>query len=235
MARLRLTDTSVRNLAIPLTKKKTQHPDDKIPRFQAQVTRDGAKSFVIRYSANRQERQYTIGRFPDWPTEMAREEARRLLQLVDQGIDPKAQRDEARAAPTVKDLAERFLAEYVATKRPSYRVNNALLIRKWILPELAGLKIANVEPRHIGELHRKITKAGSPIMANRAVSCVSRLFSLAVRWGYRADNPCRHAVDRNIEMQRRVYLNPAQIGQLAEALDKHVSKNAKPNLALFMA
>src|SRR5215472_14027454 len=118
-----LTDTIVKNLPVPATQKKTLTADGDtkrekgLRRFFAQVTRDGARSFVIRYSIHRVERLCTIGRWPDWPTAVAREEARRLLQLVDQGIDPKQQRDDARDAPTVNDLCDRYLAEHAVKKR----------------------------------------------------------------------------------------------------------------------
>jgi integrase len=209
------------------------HPDDKIPRFQAQITRDGCRSFVIRYSINRRERLYTIGQFPTWRTEAARKEAEGLLQLVDRGIDPKERRDAERTAPTVSDLANRFLEEHAPTKRPSYLVNNKILLNKWILPALGGLKVADVAQRHISELHRKITKAGAPIMANRAVACLSKMFSLAIRWGYRGDNPSKHAVDRNTEIQRQVHLRPAEIWRLTEALKEHPSRQAADCIRLI--
>src|SRR5215469_14661578 len=100
-----LTDTIVKNLPIPTPKRAlTLDGDTKrekgLRRFFAQVTRDDARSFVIRYTVNRRERLYTIGRWPDWPAAAAREEARRLLRLVDQGIDPLEQRIDDREAPT---------------------------------------------------------------------------------------------------------------------------------------
>jgi hypothetical protein len=124
-----LTDTIVKNLPVPTTKRALT-PDGNtkrekgLRRFFAQVTKDGARSFVVRYTLNRRERLFTIGRWPDWPTAAAREEARRLLQLVDQGLDPLDQRIYNREAPTVHDLARRFLEEHVPTKRPSYLRNN---------------------------------------------------------------------------------------------------------------
>jgi integrase len=229
-----LTGTLVKNLPVPTVTKKTLTQDGKVKRFFAQVTRDGCRSFVIRYSVNRRERLYTIGRFPDWHTEEAREEARKLLRLVDQGVDPKEQRDEAREAATVEELAERFLAEHAPTKRPSYLVNNTLLLNRWILPELGKRKVADVRPAHVDALFRKVTKAGAPIMANRVLACGSKMFSLAERWGWRNpdSNPFRNAVDRNTELRRQVYLNPPQLARLADAL-KTVSPQAADCIRLI--
>src|SRR5215831_1434832 len=97
----RLTDALIRKLPVPTAGKRTLTSDDQVERLKAQVTRDGARSFVIRYSIGGRERLYTIGKFPDWSTAAAREEAKHLLRLVDQGIDPKEERDTERAAPAI--------------------------------------------------------------------------------------------------------------------------------------
>jgi integrase len=235
-----LTDTLVKNLPIPTTKKAlTPDGDTKrekgLRRFFAQVTRDGCRSFVIRYSINRRERLFTIGRWPDWPIAAARDEARRLLQLVDQGIDPLEQRIDNREAPTVHDLARRFLEEHVPTKRPSYLRNNRLLLERWILPAIGYLKVAETRPSHVDALFRKITKSGAPIVANRMVACGSKMFSLAERWGMRepGTNPFRGAVDRNNEIRRQVYLTPEQLVRISEQLGQ-LSQQPQDAIRLIM-
>jgi len=236
-----LTDTIVKNLPVPTTTKKKLTPDGDtkrekgLRRFFAQVTRDGARSFVVRYSVHRRERLYTIGRWPDWPTAAAREEARRLLQLVDQGVDPLEQRIDDRDAPTVRDLGQRFLDEHVPTKRPSYLRNNRLLLDRWILPAIGNLKVAEIRSSHVDGLFRKITKSGAPVMANRMVACGSKMFSLAERWGMRepGTNPFRGAVDCNNEIRRQVYLTPEQLVRLSEQLGR-LSQQAQDAIRLIM-
>jgi integrase len=230
-----LTDTLVKKLAVPTHTKKTLTRDGLVTRFMAQVTRDGCRSFVIRYSVNGVERLYTIGRFPEWPTEAAREEAKRLLRLVDQGIDPKKHRDDARAEPTVKDLAARFLEEHAPTRRPSYLVNAELILRRWMLPTIGNRKISDVGTGDVDALFRKVSKT-APIMANRVLSCGSKMFSLAERWGLLAKgrNPFHRAVDRNNEMRRQVYLKPAELVRLTDALRSHKSQQAADAVRLLM-
>jgi integrase len=210
-----LTNTLVKNLPIPSAQKKTLTSDDEVPRLKMQVTRDGARSWVTRYSVNGHERLMTIGPFPQWQAAEARKEA---LQLVDQGVDPLAQRISAREAPTVSDLAKRFADEHVPTKRASYKRANEIMLRRWILPELGKLKVANVRPADVAGLHHKVTKSGARIMANRVLACLSKMFALAVRWDMRPDNLCRGAVDRNPETHRRRYLRPEEFTRLADAL-----------------
>jgi integrase len=230
-----LTDTIAKKTLAPINMKKALVRDGKLKRFFLQITREGARSFVIRYSVNGRERLMTIGRFPDWPTEMAREEAKRLLQLVDQGIDPLEQRIVRREAPTVKELAERFLEEHAPTKRPSYLVNNRLILNKWVLPAIGNLKVADVTPAQVDTLFRKVTKSGAPVMANRLISCGSKMFALAERWGMRTpgNNPFRGAVDRNTEMRRQTFLKPEQLLRLSEKM-KGLSQQAQDALRLIM-
>ena len=62
------------------------------------------------------ERRHTIGSFPDWSAKAARDEAKDLRKRIDRGEDPASDRREAREAPTVKDLAERYKANHLPRK-----------------------------------------------------------------------------------------------------------------------
>src|SRR5262249_14499541 len=109
-------------------------------------------------------------------------------------------------------------------------------MKKWIIPELGRLKVAEVEPHHIEDLHRKVTRAGSPIRANRCVSTVSKMMSLAIRWGLRPDksNPVRHAVDRNAETQRKRYLKTSELARLSSSLATYPSENSANAIRLLI-
>ena len=45
----------------------------------------------------------------------------------------------------------------------------------------------------------------------------AEMFSLAVRWGWRGDNPCK-GIERNQEQKRHRYLTAAELARLTEAL-----------------
>ena len=72
-----------------------------------------------------------------------------------------------------------------------------------------SLKVADVPSRHRC-LHRKISKRGRPYAANRVSAICSKMFSLAIRWGMRDDNPAR-GVERNDEAKRKRYLRPDEL------------------------
>ena len=47
--------------------------------------------------------------------------------------------------------------------------------------------------------------------------CLSKMFSLAIRWGWRSDNPCK-GIERNQESKRQRYLTGAELARLTKAL-----------------
>ena len=53
--------------------------------------------------------------------------------------------------------------------------------------------------------------------ANRGLALVSKMFSLAVQWELRTDNPCR-GIPRNREVGRERYLSPIELSRLMAAL-----------------
>jgi integrase len=67
----------------------------------------------------------------------------------------------------------------------------------------------------VDRLHRSLK--GSPYQANRAIAVLSRLFTLAMKWGLRTDNPVK-GVERNHEQKRSRYLTAEELSRLSEAL-----------------
>jgi integrase len=221
----RLTDAVVKRLPAPAQGNRVTYDTD-VKGFGARVTAAEHRAFVLTYytRAGRQ-RRYTIGSFPDWSVVGAREEARKLKRLIDAGGDPLADIEAERGAPTVDDLARRFEAEHLPRKRPSTRDDYARALRLHIRPAIGRMKVAAVTWADIDALHRKITKAGHPFQANRVVALLSKMFSLAVRWRMRPDNPAK-GIERNSEPPRRRYPTADELTRLAAALGAHPDQQA---------
>jgi integrase len=218
MAPMRLTDNAVKRLPPPASGNKITY-DDLVMGFGCRVTARGHKSFVLTYRrrADRRQRRYTIGPCSYWSTATAREEARRLKRKIDSGGDPVGELEATRAAATtVADLAARFTDEVLPRNRASTRRDYRQQIATDILPVLGDMKVSAVTHSDVDKLHHKIS-ARAPIHANRVVALLSRLFSLAVRWGLRADNPCK-GIERNAEEKRQRYLSAAELARLSTAL-----------------
>ena len=91
--------------------------EETLPGFGVRVFRSGRKSFVIQYRTQKRTRRYTLGDCALFTPAEARKRAARHLADVRGGEDPAESRLEALAAPTVADLAERFLRDHSAKKK----------------------------------------------------------------------------------------------------------------------
>jgi integrase len=200
--------------------------DSELKGFGVRVQRGGAKSYILHYRVGSGRaaplRKLTIGRHASpWTPETARREARRLLGLVETGADPAADKMARKAAPTVAQLAERFLAEHADAKRkPSTAAEYRRLLDKIILPALGNRKVADVTRADMTKLHHANRTA--PYQANRVLAVLSKIFNLVERWGLRPDgsNPCRH-VEKFAERKRERMLSPAELARLGKALQAY--------------
>jgi integrase len=229
----RLTDAIVKRLPAP-EKGYTVYGDTEVRGLGVRVTAAGARSFVLSYyTRSGRDRCFTIGRSSDWTAVAARAEARRLRQEIDRGGDPLADLEADRAAPTVAELVNRFEAEHLPRKRSRTAEEYRRLLRLHVRPLLGALKVADVSFADVDRLHRKITSSGSPFAANRAVAVLSKMFSLAVRWGMRETNPCK-GIERNTEHHRRRYLSGDELARLTTALAAHSDKQAANIIRLLL-
>ena len=211
----KLTDKLVKSLPAPASGNKITY-DTNVHGFGFRVTTAGARAFILNYRINGRERRYTIGAYPDWSVGAAREEAKRLKRQVDRGYDPMGQRHAERAAPTVAELARRFLEEHAMRKVLRAQADDRAMIEKLVLPVIGQLKVHDVRRDDIDRLHRDISRT-RPIRANRVAQLLSKMFSLAVRWEYRSDNPVK-GIHRNPEPKRTRYLSNDELKRLIAAL-----------------
>jgi integrase len=230
---MRLSDKIVKALPVPARGNRVTY-DAEVKGFGCRVTAAGGRAFILNYrrKADGRERRFTIGSFPDWSVSAAREEAKRLKRDVDGGADPVGALQESRAAATVTDLADRFLKEYVPRKRPATRRDYIQQLKVDIVPALGRMKVATVSYTDIDSLHRRIS-ARAPTHANRVLALLSRMFSLAIRWGMRTHNPVK-GVERNQEHKRHRYLTGAELARLTAALDELRDQGAANAIRLLL-
>lgn len=221
----KLADAVVKTLPVPEHGNKITY-DGETAGFGCRVTAAGARSFVLNYRTRAgRERRYTIGSFPDWKTTAARAEAIELKKRIDRGEDPLGDIEADREAPTIANLAERYEADHLPKKRPRSQEEDRRNIRNHILPRLKHAKVAEISFADIDGLHRRITRDGSPYAANRTIALLSKMFSLAIKWGWRSDNPVR-GVERNQEHKRTRYLSSDELDRLTAALADHEDQQA---------
>jgi integrase len=194
--------------------------DATVSGFGARRQRGAAVSFFLKYrNSDGRQRWHSIGRHgAPWTPETARGEARRLLGVVAAGGDPAEERSARKEAPTVAELAARFLAEHAEAKRkPRTAREYRRLFEKVILPALGQKRAADVTRQDVARLHH--AKRATPTEANRTLALLSVFFTFAERQGERPDgsNPCRH-VERFPQRRRERFLSADELARLGDTL-----------------
>jgi integrase len=244
---IKLDERTVKDTPAP-AKGTTTRWDDKETGFGLRIFAptprhpEGARSFFINYRINGIERRLTIGPFPRWSALAARGEAKKLRKRIDKGEDPALARREAREAPTVKDLAERYKVEHLAGKAKQSQANDWAMIENEILPEFGDRKVADVHYGDIKKLHGAITARGAPVRANRVLAVASKMFALSLlkmagevtAWRDQAQgNPCK-GVERNREEGKERFFSAVEIAALTDAIEAYGETSASNCLRLMM-
>lgn len=220
--------------------------DTAVTGFGARRQRGDAIAYIVTYrTAEGRSRMQTIGRHgAPWTPDTARDEARRILGDVAKGTDPAAAKREKRAAPTVNDLCDAYMAEAEAgrlltrrgaAKKPATVDTDRSRVDCHIRPLLGAMKVAAVTPRDVekamhdiaaGKTHKRETmdkprafrnvRAGRG-GASRTIGLLGAIFAFAVKRGWRADNPVR-GVTRYADQRRELRLSVEDYAALGAAL-----------------
>lgn len=228
---MKITQKTVLSLKAPASGNRIQY-DEEIPGFGARITSNGVISFVLNYRIQGRERRYTIGRHPDLTALAARERAIQLRGKLLDGIDPLQQRIDAQNEPTVDALAKDYLERYAKPhKRASSQRNDRQMLDKIILPQIGSVRVSAVSRRDIEGLHHGLKE--TPYRANRVLALLSKMFSLAMEWGWRPGNPVK-GVPRYPEDKRETWLTAEQVEALLAALDDYTDQSAANAIRLLI-
>ncbi len=206
--------------------------DREVRGFNVRITPKGTVSFTLTYRIHGRQRRFSIGQWPEWSAQEARDRASDLRRAIRDGHDPLAERILDRSAPLVTDLAARYWSDHAERKnRASSRRNNRQMLDGIVLPKLGRLPVAAVTREDIEKLHHSLR--GTPYRANRVLSLLSLMFGLAIQWKMRADNPVR-GIPKHPEERRDVWLRDDELKRLTSALEKHPNRDAANAIRLLL-
>ena len=211
--------TTARVKAAKPAKDITRIYDSVVPGFHVAVFPSGSKSYVVRFQRKDGSKVVvTIGSAAVFTPEAAREEARKLRELHDNGQDARAHVQDKRSAKDVAALAALWKEMYREKLKPTSQCSYDSIIKAIILPALGTRLVKDLDFPSIRALHRKERKE-HPIGANRMITVLSRLMSIAEAEGWRpkASNPC-YKFPKDDEIPSSRVLSAAELGRLQAAM-----------------
>jgi len=166
----------------------------------AQVGERVTKAWLFRFKLNGRKREMGLGSVNTYSLAEARERARLCRQLVDQGIDPIAQRQERGAAARAEAAKRLTFAEaaagFLRDNRSSWRNGMHAAqwdasLRRYMLPALGPLSAAAIETAHVVNVLRPIWQ-DKPETASRVRGRIEAVLNWAQAHGFRSgENPAR--------------------------------------------
>ncbi len=221
----RITDATIQNAKLPLGKAQHDIFDTVLPGFGLRVGKHRKSYFcmvrVLKAGAWKQAR-ITLGTSAELALAEAREQARKAMELAQQGKDPinvrgdRKQAMEARSRDTYANVRADFLARYIGrmNRRPAPRTL-AELERALSCDVLATWKerpIADITERDVIEAMDKLVERRAATMANRVLAYLRLLFKWSKSRRIVTHNPTADVDKPGAEVSRDRVLS---IGELA--------------------
>jgi hypothetical protein len=214
--------------------------DAEIPGFGVKVTPKGGRIYVLQYSRRDRTRRVTIGRHGGGglTADLARRDAEILRGIIRDGGDPAAEHARQRAIPTMRGLADRYMAEHaIPKKKPRSAGSDQRLIDCHILPLIGDRQVSEITRADLRRfmqdvaagntkldqktgLHGRRMVRGDKGAANRCLTLLSKIFALAEDWEYRPSGgyPCRmvERFDESAGRERARFLSDKQLAASAK-------------------
>lgn len=204
--------------------------DSTLPRFGMRVSPGGRKTWIVFYRHNGRMRRMTLGVYPHTSLAEARGKANDALHTADHGSDPATSKAEERAAETFAELAHEYAERHAKKKRSGREDLRQLygsphkkktgkrphvpLVKRW-----GAMKAKDITRRDVRNLLEEIAER-APIMANRTLALVRKMFNFAIERDWVEANPCQGIKRLAPERQRDRVLNEDEIRRFWAALDE---------------
>lgn len=217
--------------------------DTVLPRFALRLKppRPGhperwASWYFVRYVApDGRERKYRIGSPVTMALDEARKAARAVLRRVDEGGDPAADRADLRAAWTVREAAEAYLASPdFARKTDKTRACDTGTLKNHVCYRLANEKLNNLDVPAVRRLVRdiendsRLNSRRRQLGGNGAARKVVRVLSAMLTWAVGEGRLARNPIIGNLRLagdgvRETVLTEPGQYAALLQTMDELVA------------
>lgn len=183
--------------------------------FGPYVGQSGARTFFVEYRPGHgrsvAKRRMSLGTFGPLTAEEGRRLAKQRLGEIANGVDPLAKRQEEkrRVGQRFETIVDDWLARDQQDNRSFCEIER--LLRRDVVPAFQGLQIEAIRKRDIIQLLDSIADRGSPVMANRTLASMRRLFRWAVERDLLDVDPSAGIGKRNVERSRDRVLSDDEV------------------------
>lgn len=250
--RVKLSEKLLRDAEL-LEGKSYQIFDTEILGLAAKVQCSGTRTFTLDYRFAGRQRRMTIGRWPEWSVTAARERAKELRRMIDEGFDPLSQREDLREAPRIKDMIDRYIREHLPKLAPANAGDQISMLRKMLEPAWGTRLVTDITKSDVAKFLDFVAEGRprpykqkpnnrarklqghkpTPVRANRMGEILRKMFTLAMEWEWRSDNPAQ-GFHRRIEHARERFLSPEELVRLAAVLDTAEDQRAASIIRMCM-
>lgn len=230
--KVKLTKRVVESTAADPTKR-VEIWDTEVTGFYVRIYPTGKKTYFLQFrNKNRESRKVKIGVHGSITTELAREQAIKLSLEVGAGKDPSIKVVVTDTTHTMTELGEQYLAVHAKTKksRKGYK-EDASILKNIILKRFSHMTVESISTLDLQNLHSDMQKTS--YRANRTRSLLSKMFNLAIQWGWRLDNPMK-GVEKYQEYKRHRWLDDQEVQQLFSVLDTYHNQSVSNIIRLLL-
>lgn len=185
------------------------------------VTYGGTKTYYFYMFFNGRPVRVKIGRVGDIKLVAARKRAHTLREQASDGEDPTKKRQEELHDISLKDFYYNvYKPEYSLVFKKSRSVANDDCIFNHQLAEFQTRKLLSITTEDIEKLHNKVYKDTSPYTANRVLTLLKHMYTIAIKNGYMHGHPNPGTGIRKFnEKSRDRFLSPDELKRLYAALE----------------
>jgi integrase len=208
--------------------------DDEISGLGIRVYPSGKKTFILSYRINNRKRLMTLGDFGILTLDQARKMAREELVGVLNDRDPLAKKEKASKEQTVKALCEVYMSRYARIHKKSWQEDDKRL-RRHIITKWGNHSISSIQRTDVATFHAHIGQT-APYEANRTLRLLSKIFDLAIQWGFLEESHSNPAKSIRLfkEEKRDRWVKPAELPELAKAIDLEPNRVARNAIWLYL-
>jgi integrase len=192
---------------------RVEYWDRDLKGFGLRVSESGRKTWVAMYRHHGRLRRLTLGTYPNVPLVDARKRADAALRGASGGKDPAGEKKAARLAETFRELADEYVEKYAKKKKRSWREDKRALDRD-ILPKFGQRKAGDIRRHEVIDLLEKIVERGAPVLANRTLEIMRRIYNWGIEREVVLINPCARVTPPGAENERERVLTDDEIRRL---------------------